>query len=112
MFIGNYIDQTKISTHTLLVNFRNPQDTVALLNKLYGYTMRSHSKIERSIEIITSDKLGTIQGGVPMCFSKASAKTYSQEEKNTVRANQGGTVKTAILDVVNTDGVLPSIEDL
>lgn len=43
IYISNHIDLTKLSTHILLVNFRNPQDTVALLKKMYDYKMRAHS---------------------------------------------------------------------
>lgn len=45
IYIGNRIKLEVYPTHSLLVNFRNPPDTVALLNKLYGYKMRSGKQI-------------------------------------------------------------------
>lgn len=112
LYIGNHLDLTKVSTHTLLVNFRNPKDTVALLNKVYGYQMYAKSEIEKSIEVVTTSEIPDVAVGTVMCFSKAASKIYTENEANTIRANQGGTVKTAIMYCVNNDGTLPSVEEL
>lgn len=111
-YIGNYIDLAKLSTHELLVNFRNPQDIVAVMNKAYGYEMRAASTIERSVEFVAMDDLPKDLVAVRMAFSKISAKANTEEEHNTVRANQGGTHKNSILFVTLADGQTPSVEEL
>lgn len=112
MFIGNYIDLTKASRHTLLVNFRNPKDTVAMLNRIYGYEMKAFSKIERSIEVVDIAELPKVPKATKMCFSKASSVAFTETDTNTVRKNQGGTCKVAILHINSLDNKLLSIEDL
>ncbi|CAH0562778.1 unnamed protein product [Brassicogethes aeneus] len=47
-----------------------------------------------------------------MAFSKASAKANTEQEKNTVRSNQGGTHKTTILYCTVADGNTSSVEKL
>jgi len=112
IYIGNRIDLSKVSTHELLVNFRNPQDTVALLNKVFNYKMRANSNIEKSIEIVQANDFTMPSAARVMCFTKASSQLYTESDKNTVRSNQGGTTKTAVLYVTHADGTLPSIEEL
>lgn len=41
VYIGDRINMDALDTHTLVVNFRNPADIVAKLNKDYGYMMHS-----------------------------------------------------------------------
>lgn len=96
--MGNQIELTNMSTHNLLVNFRNPPDTVALLNKLFGYKMWSakeartlKSAEDLSITVINKDDDDQTKRSLRMCFSKASAATETENDKNTVRANRGGT---------------------
>ncbi|UHR49697.1 MAG: RNA-dependent RNA polymerase [Guiyang benyvirus 2] len=112
LYIGNYIDLSKVSTHELLVNFRNPQDTVALLNKVYGYKMHAKSHIEQSIIFCARDALPKGLKAVNMAFTKLSAKNHTEDEKNTVRANQGGTTSVAVLYCTIADGTTASVEEL
>lgn len=98
LYIGNRIELGNMSTHNLLVNFRNPPDTIALLNKLFGYKMRSakeptklKSAKELSIVVINKEDDDQTKRSLRMCFSKASAIAETENDKNTVRANQGGT---------------------
>lgn len=53
MYIGGRIDLDNLGTHELLVNFRNPPQTVALLNRLYGYQMRAAKKdVNNAIQFV------------------------------------------------------------
>jgi len=115
IYIGNRIDIPKISTHELLVNFRNPRDTVALLNRHFGYNMIAKSKVENSI-IVLSDKEAP-SGDMPalrMAISKKCAARYIQTkpEKCTVRANQGGSEKNVVLYLSELDGNLVTVQCL
>lgn len=112
MYIGNYIDLEKVSTHELLVNFRNPQDTVAMLNRIYGYRMQARSAVERSITFCNQETLPKGLRAVKMAFTKLSSKNQTEEEKNTVRANQGGTTSVAVLYCTVADGTTASVEEL
>jgi len=93
------------------VNFRNPKDTVALLNQRFGYKMRAASKIETSIQVVHLEDVPKIPS-IHMAFSSASAKLYTEKEHNTVRANQGGTTKVAVLYATKQDGKLPMVSEL
>lgn len=108
LYIGNYVPLTTVCTHTLLVNFRNPADTVALLNKLYGYQMRAHKPVPEipSIRVITpsEDEQST---ALRMCFSKAGSKQVTETEGNTVRSNQGGTARDVKLYLTSLDKTTP-----
>nr|UNY47209.1 MAG: ORF1 [Benyviridae sp.] len=112
MYIGNYIDLATMDTHTLVYNFRNPKDTVALLNRTFGYTMIATSQQESSIRILPPGETPEIGKALQMAFSANSAEINTQDRKNTVRANQGGTTDDAILYINSTDGVLPTVEEL
>nr|QWC36506.1 polyprotein [Bemisia tabaci beny-like virus 6] len=113
MYIGNHINLSALCTHTLLVNFRNPADTVALLNKNYGYQMEAFSKETKSIHVISRNQLPKgIKTSKSMAFSHASAGINIGDEKMTVRANQGGSASTVILYVSNIDGNIIGAPDL
>jgi len=111
MYTGRHIKLDELSTHELLVNFRNPKDTVALLNQRYGYNMRAHSQIEDSIKVINIEEIPNVPC-IKMAFTAASAKFYTESEKNTVRANQGGTTDVSVLYATKMDGNLPMIDEL
>nr|UUG74030.1 MAG: hypothetical protein [Hubei Beny-like virus 1] len=105
MYIGNHVNLSSVCTHTLLVNFRNPKDTVALLNKLYGYEMEANSNVSHSMHVVSGSQLPEGLGPhKKMAFTHASASINTGDEKMTVRSNQGGTTKTAVLYVSNMDG--------
>ncbi|UHK03121.1 MAG: RNA-dependent RNA polymerase [Sanya benyvirus 1] len=113
IYIGDKIDLSSVSKHTLVKNFRNPKDTVALLNKIYGYKMEAMSNIEKSIEFVGVDDIPRdITKMTRMAFTKASAEAQTESADNTVRANQGGTCVTAILYVTSLDHNLPDVTDL
>lgn len=112
LYIGNHINLSELSNHVLNVNFRNPKDTVALLNKIYGYQMEAFSKKEKSIEIVSVADLPPLPTSTRMAFTKVSAKAHTESETNTVRANQGGTCNTAVLYATSNDAALISNSEL
>lgn len=119
LYIGNSIELGNMSTHNLLVNFKNPPDTVALLNKLFGYKMRSareptklKSAKELFVTVINKEDDDQTKRSLRMCFSKASAIAETENDKNTVRANQGGTYDDVRLYVNVKDKSLITTECL
>jgi len=114
LYIGNHIDLESLSTHELLVNFRNPKDVIALLNTKYGYKMRGHkgSLPGPSIHFVSSDDQPQVDIALRMAFTKASAQHWIENKKATVRANQGGTTDVAILYATEKDGDLPMVSEL
>lgn len=111
MYIGNYIDLTQLSQHELTVNFRNPQDTVQILNNSFGYNMKANSKIVNSIKLVTMTEKFP-EKALRMSYSKAAAAIFTGEEKNTVRSNQGGTYSVVVLDATTANGSLPEVDEL
>lgn len=108
-YIGNRIPLTNLSTHTLLVNFRNPPDTVALLKKLFGYQMHAakpHQDQPSVVFVKSVDETGD-KPALEMAFSKAGAKQATENESNTVRANQGGTFPLVKLHLSALDKETP-----
>lgn len=95
-----------MATHILLVNFRNPPDTVALLNKLFGQEMRAakESNGEPSIKFISRTDEEVTSPALRMCFTHAASRSITEAEGNTVRSNQGGTSKDVKLYVCSLDG--------
>lgn len=112
MYIGNHIDLQSLSKHTLLVNFRNPKDTVAMLNRIFGYEMRANSTQERSIKIVQIGDLPENLTATSMSWTKTSSKIQTEDEKNTIRSNQGRTVKNTVLYCTANDATLMTIEEL
>lgn len=107
LYIGGRVPLDNISCHTLLVNFRNTPDVVALLNKLYGYQMRAFKPMLESglsIRFIKKAEDTDTEPALRMCFSHASSKAVTEVEGNTVRSNQGKTCKDAKLYVLASDG--------
>lgn len=117
MYIGNKIDLNELYTHELLVNFRNPPDTVALLNKLFGYQMRAGKKVVESLKPSTyftsiSENCKEDTPKLQMCFSTAASQKYTESDHNTVRANQGGTFPNCRLHVASEDKSSAAVECL
>uniref|UniRef100_A0A1B6DRE7 Alphavirus-like MT domain-containing protein n=1 Tax=Clastoptera arizonana TaxID=38151 RepID=A0A1B6DRE7_9HEMI len=115
IYIGSKINLNLIATHELLMNFRNPPDTVALLNKLFGYQMRAFKAPtpDRSITVHETTEVNDLpENALRMCFSKATSAAITEDPSNTVRANQGGTYSCAKLFVANTDGSTANTECL
>lgn len=112
MYIGNYIDLDSLNTHTLVKNFRNPQDIVAILNKTYAYQMVAVSKILKSVKVVKPNDFSLKTKTLQMAFSGQSAQINTEDVKNTVRANQGGTTNSAVLYVNSADMTLPLISEL
>jgi len=113
MYIGNYIDLSAVSKHTLLVNFRNPPSVVALLNKVYGYEMEAYCEVDHKIEFVGPGQ--TLPDGLvamSMAFSHVSAKLNTGSEKNTVRSNQGGTYTNCVLYANSADRNLLATPEL
>lgn len=106
MYIGNYVDVEKLSRHTLRVNFRNPIDTVALLNRNFGYEMIPFSKVSDSIEIISpamvADKIKGKRSKA-MAFTNRSALANVDDEKATVTSNQGGSTPVSVVYITQDD---------
>jgi hypothetical protein len=94
-YIGNVLDLDSLSKHSLLVNFRNARDCVAIGNRSLGYYMECNSEVMRSIEIIDIDDIEDYRdNGKILCFSQESQNTYGTGEKSSVKGNQGQTVKS------------------
>jgi hypothetical protein len=96
-YIGDHLDIESLPRHTLMRNFRNPKDAVALLNRNFGYEMQAMSDIDRSIFIYkNTDKLPN-DLGEQIAFSHATCTelnlTSEKDGKDrTVRTYQGSTV--------------------
>nr|QPL17790.1 replicase [Pistacia ribo-like virus] len=112
--ILNHIDLTKLSTHELLVNFRNPPDTVALLNKLFGYNMISYKPpvAEPSIKFLDLTDRPHDLTSTTITFTTKNSHTYTGSEKHTVRCHQGSTYDDTNLVVTAIDKELIHIESL
>ncbi|AYO99569.1 replicase [Goji berry chlorosis virus] len=114
--ICSKISFDNVAKHELAKNYRNPADTVALLNHFYGYDMVPVSKNFgmrfRHLDMWSpSDKL------TPLCFTRNSAvslglQTESVIEKMTVRANQGTTHDAVGLFVTAHDSNLTNVDCL
>lgn len=76
-----------MSTYTLLVNFRNPADTVALLNKIFGYEMRASKPLEDkpSITWVSGEDDSSDKPALRMCFSHAASRLITEVDSNTGR---------------------------
>ncbi|KAK9752434.1 Viral (Superfamily 1) RNA helicase [Popillia japonica] len=83
MYIGNYIDLDSLNTHTLVKNFRNPQDIVAILNKTYAYQMVAVSKILKSVKVVKPNDFSLKTKTLQMAFSGQSAQINTEDVKNT-----------------------------
>lgn len=104
LYIGNYVPLNEVSKHTLLVNFRNPPATVAMLNRLFGYEMRASKTTANKIRVhgpddpvpqnVVAHRIG---------FSHVSAELNTGDKRNTVRANQGGSHDNVVLYVNSSD---------
>jgi hypothetical protein len=105
-YIGDVLEIEDLPRHTLMRNFRNPVDTVALLNEVFSYEMEAMSDIKKSIYVLGPNEL------LPedlkdkpfnkFTFSYASLPRYSLDTDSTVRKYQGSTVDYAML-FVDTD---------
>jgi hypothetical protein len=102
-YIGDEIDINSLPKHTLLRNFRNPKDTVMLLNKLFGYEMEPMSKIEKSIYVVgPKEKLPDHIKDLKyhkFTFCYGSLADNNLTDDDTVRKYQGSTVNNAMLFV-------------
>jgi len=102
-YIGDEIDIDALPKHTLLRNFRNPKDTVILLNKLFNYEMEAMSKIEKSIYIVgpkekLPDHIRDLKyNKFTFCYGSLDDNNLTQDD--TVRKYQGTTVNNAMLFV-------------
>lgn len=107
VYVGDKIDLTRLSTHELLVNFRNGRDVVALLNKHYGYNMFTNSERSQTIEVTTFgtklEKELATRDIRKIAFSKRTAEKCCGDIKSTVRACQGATYKEMVLYVCQGD---------
>lgn len=109
----NHIDIPNICTHTLRKNFRNPADTVAMLNRVYDYKMEPVKAFtEKSITFVEIAELPRLTTSTAFAFTKASAKAQTENENSTVRSFQGSTCKRSVLFCTSLDGNLPSVEEL
>lgn len=102
-YIGDEIDIDTLPRHTLMRNFRNPKDAVALLNGKFGYEMEAMSKINRSIHVFGPNEVMPEEiRNLPFhkfTFSYGSMAAYNLCADDTVRKYQGSTVKHAMLFV-------------
>jgi len=118
IYIGDRIQLDKISKHELMVNFRNAKDVVALLNRHFDYKMIANSPIMHSIEVVAPGHSFVDQNGNPkdpdcrMAFTHNSAKHWTDDEKNTIRANQGGTFNRCVLYATAMDGDTTQVDPL
>lgn len=122
LYIGNYIDLTKLSTHELLVNFRNPPDVVALLNKQFGYKMITFKHqprdpvtqlLKSSFEFIKiADWKDDSKPCLKYCYSSEGARKYLGNKKLTVRANQGQTTDVSMIYLTADDGNTVKVPEL
>lgn len=108
LYIGNHLDLDSLPTHTLLRNFRNPKDAVALLNKRFDYNMQACNPTEKSIHITKgfselSDELRVLPF-VETAFSYLSCDKHSLDRRATVRSFQGSTVDNLLLHVDESSG--------
>lgn len=110
MYIGKNMPIGEFPTHQLVRNFRNPRDTVALLNKTYGYKMEPMSEVETSIEWVDSVPEGF--SGAQMAFSQNAARVWIEDKTATVRSNQGSTHKSAVLFVTTHDHAVSSMQEM
>lgn len=103
-------DLAQYSRHTPLYNSRNPMDTVALLNKLYGYNMLSVSTQRKSISFVKT--VPTDLKAINYAMSMATAKAMTESKNNTVRSHQGATTDVSVLYVNKNDHQLLAVECL
>jgi hypothetical protein len=103
-------DMSRISTHDLLVNFRNGQYTVALLNSMFGYHMYANSELTSIPQFFDIDGGDDLELGnaTPMTYSAATADMIvsegeSSSRRPTVRRFQGTTVEKTALFFTDSD---------
>jgi hypothetical protein len=107
-YIGNTeetgIDLADISRHTLMKNFRNPQDAVNLINRYFDYQMEAVSGFKHSIEVYGPNQdLPNDQSLRHFAFSHASCQANNCINQ-TVRSWQGSSAKKLVLYVDNQSG--------
>nr|UIW13794.1 MAG: hypothetical protein [Rhizoctonia solani beny-like virus 6] len=107
-------DTEKIAKHTLVYNFRNTPEVVAILNMVFGYSMLSARQGEtadgRPILVKAGDMTEEQKKFRSLIFAKASYDffgladpTGNKGEKVTVRANQGQTYDNVKVSLTATD---------
>lgn len=113
-YIGDFVDLASLSTHELLSNFRNPVDTVELLNRNFGYKMEAKSAQKKSIYVTaaTADRPAELTGIKfhELAFTYSTLKSKSLEKTQTVRKYQGSTVDHVRLHIDESiEGVSDSL---
>lgn len=102
-YAGNHLDIDSLARHTLLVNYRNPADTVALLNRSFGYNMESASQKEvPSMFVITDLDEVKEKAYEKYAFSDATCAHY-EIVHSTVRSKQGRSMPVSVLIVSRHD---------
>lgn len=110
-YIGDHVDIDKLPRHELLRNFRNPKDSVAMLNKIYDYDMQAMSEIEQSIFIYGPGDTLPTELGEQVAFSHDTCSARNLDGANgkdrTVRTYQGSTIRDHPLTLWIDDADLP-----
>lgn len=103
VFSGLKFQDSDVSNHELVVNFRNPRWIVGVLNKDYGYSMSAASKELGKPEILDLSKASSVTDMKVINFSHAAAAHKVDQNSDTVRSNQGGTETDVGLVVTDAD---------
>jgi hypothetical protein len=95
------VDLSKFATHSLVVNFRNPVETVDVLNKHYGYNMVSASGVSSPIRWVNPKNFRIPEpkpeGLHYMAFTHREAQDNDIPWENTVKTSQGKTFDKVVL---------------
>lgn len=113
-FIGLKFDKTAVSRHELMVNFRCPKWTIALLNKDFGYNIRAHKNIlgKPIFHPLADNTDAGTQDITVMTFTHIAAMHTADQQSNSIRSNQGATktkvgliVSDADRNLINNDSI-------